>query len=524
MTGDLLSSLHRPTSEMAHPYRRLRLLGRSKNRSLDAETWYRRGIGHQKRRAGTDSVEALRNALSAGPTRLALCLKIGDAFREQGYFDDALDAFRRACALDPSSAEAYSRVGNVLLEAGDPTQAAQHLEVAASLAPASVDTRVSLAGALIDAARLGEASALVSALVEEGVAKRRVLPLVAKLARQRGDTPRAIRALEEAERLDPNAINTKSELGVLLADAGQPLRAIALLEQVVSARPDAADPLVNLAMAQHARGQSTLALEYLDRAIELAPQSAAAHSNRGIILQTLGRLEQATAAFRTAIRLAPQWAVPHYNLGLALAEAGRIDDAAAAVETAHNLEPSDDNIAAELEALSSRIEMNAAGGRTGTFTGSLRLLSVGDLLQFMRINRRTGLLHLKSDKNSAVLLLIEGRICGGSCPTVESLQGRMAACGVDTEEKPQGAGPAAAITDQYLARRAQQQEQIEDELLGKLLRQQIDDILLEVLRWSKGRFTFEVTAAPESALAPSFHFDVEPILLDALRRLDESRR
>ena len=478
---------------------------------------------HQKRRRPSEALEALRKSLHAPPQDVFLCFKIGDALRAHGHFSDALEAFRRACTLEPDSAEAYHRLGAAYLEMGASREAAEHLEIARSLEPTAVPTRIALATALIALRQHDQANALLDQLIVEGTGGEQVFVLIAKLAREQARSERAVWALEQALRLCPGALHIKSELGVSLVEAGQHDAAIELLQQVADALPQASDPLINLAMALHEAGRREQALEHLELAIKRSPRSAAAHSNHGIVLQAEGQLEAAVRAFRLATGLAPEWAVPYFNLGLALAEAGQINEALGALERARQLEPADEAIAAELDTLSGQAELDGGSvPATRTFSGSLKLFSVADLLEFLRINRRTGTLRLGSDGLSAVLAVVDGRLSAAGAPASD-LSTLLRQEGVDLA----GCAPvpsSAPIADQAFAVRLRQARVVDDEQLRALLRRQIDEVLLQVLSWTQGHFAFEATDSPEDALDASFHFEIEAMLLDAFRRIDEAQR
>jgi tetratricopeptide (TPR) repeat protein len=115
----------------------------------------------------------------------------------------------------------------------------------------------------------------------------------------------ALRACDEAIRLDPTFAPPHNARGNELARVGR-------LEDALGA---------------------------YDEAIRLSPDFAKAHSNRGAVLLDLGRLQDATRSCREAIRLDPDLAWPHDVLGDILRRLGRMQEALAAYDEAIRLEP-----------------------------------------------------------------------------------------------------------------------------------------------------------------------------------------
>ncbi len=133
----------------------------------------------------------------------------------------------------------------------------------------------------------------------------------------------AIRAFEEAIRLDPNFSLAYAALAhVLLQGLGDALpgrevftRARELATKALELDPDSAD-------AHAARGNFAIQGEQdwgraeveFRAAIRLNPSSSTAHGWYGLLLETLQRFDTATEEYRSAIELDPRWAVLRVRL------------------------------------------------------------------------------------------------------------------------------------------------------------------------------------------------------------------
>ena len=154
-----------------------------------------------------------------------------------------------------------------------------------------------------------------------------------------GRVTEALPHLEEAVRLRPSHAPSRHNLGVALAQAGRPGEAAVRLREAIALQPDYPEAWYNLGSVLKETGQHDEALASVRRAVELRPDYGEALNNLGLALTETGRPAEAVVLLRQAARLRPTAPEGHNNLGLALAELGRFDEAEGCYHEALRLEP-----------------------------------------------------------------------------------------------------------------------------------------------------------------------------------------
>jgi len=130
---------------------------------------------------------------------------------------------------------------------------------------------------------------------------------------------------------DADALNM---LGLVMAEAGNPLQAIKYIEQAIHLAPGRAAYHTNRGEILRRWGLLDEGLEACARAAELDPQSAEARNNLGLALLGKGAHAEALPHIRAAIAVRPQMPQAYFNLGRALKGLGQWDAAASALRTA----------------------------------------------------------------------------------------------------------------------------------------------------------------------------------------------
>jgi tetratricopeptide (TPR) repeat protein len=182
------------------------------------------------------------------------------------------------------------------------------------------------------------------------------------LLAQSGDRRNAIRAFENAIRLDRSAWESRYALSEQCLQAGDSEGAASLLEQVVRQRPalavarldlaltwlqldrseqdalrqllvattiEAANPAPRLALGElyARRNDYDRAIRELQRAVELDVANPEGHYNLGLALRLDGKLDQAQRELRKTVELNPNHALAHKALGLVFREEGNLTEA-----------------------------------------------------------------------------------------------------------------------------------------------------------------------------------------------------
>jgi predicted CXXCH cytochrome family protein len=276
---------------------------------------------------------------------------------------------------DPHYAEAIAagRAGNpaalepLVTLAGDEEQPAivraTALELLSQYGPAALDAlvaatrdeepllRATAAGRLV---RLPPDQRLAAVpLLEDPIRAVRIeaARVLAELPADRLD-PAQLRAFEaalgeyrEAQLAMADLPAARLNLAVLHASRGEPELAVKAYENAIRMDPGFLPARANLANLYNQLGRNDAAERQLRKAIERAPDQGELHYSLGLLLAEEGRLEEAADTLGRAAALLPDRARTHYNHGLALQHLGRRSEARAALRQARQIDPRDPAIA-----------------------------------------------------------------------------------------------------------------------------------------------------------------------------------
>ncbi len=402
--------------------------------------------------------------------------------------------------------------------------------------PHQVDIRLLACDACERLGALPEAADHLSVILavepEHPSANRRLAELLAEL----GDTHGAIRCLR---RLVTATREEDSDAVVLLAIAlskdGQHDPAIELLAKLTHRYPSDGVALANLGMAFFAAGREDDALTAWTRVLALDPQSAPAHCGFGLIHQKHGRWEEAAAAFRATERLAPDSVVGSFNLGLVLERIGDLDGVRRALLRAAALEPHDEEIQRAIEPLIARPApasgIQGSGEAAASIKGELASFDLLDVLEFLRMQEKTGSLVVSVPVGVGMLHLEKGMLVGGSAPGMERLGETLVSGGLISPENLQfalsrqrdlypglqeGVDQDATTLGALLLR----ERLLDEEQLARVLFRMILHVVGQIKQWREGAFAFH----PSGERGFPVRFHIQEVVLEMLRLEDERTR
>ncbi len=252
-------------------------------------------------------------------------------------------------------------------------------------------------------------------------------------------------------------------------------------------RPGDAAVRSDLGMALLAAGQLEQAIAGFSEALRLDPHSAQAQCGLGLAYRRLDRWQEAAEAFRLTEALAPTQPVGPFNLGLTLHALGEHAQARQALLRAAALAPDDREIRDALSALAA--DQSGSSPPPARFSGDLGSFGLPEVLELMRVQRKTGALVISSPEGTGIVHLVQGRLTSASAPG-----------GQRHPSRPSADPPSAE---------------------GAL--RQIVDALVEMLTWQEGAFSFHPGAPAE---VPAVSFDTQRVVMELFRVTDEraSRR
>ncbi|MDE1170511.1 MAG: tetratricopeptide repeat-containing glycosyltransferase family protein [Verrucomicrobium sp.] len=283
---------------------------------------------------------------------------------QQGRIDEAavLRGLEPVLAQDPTQPEALSAAGFCLLRLGKAAEAVQLLDLALQRQPDHWMARVNRAEALRAAGRPAEAAADYERALAQRAHPELWVNLAAALQAAGGPAAaRAIPALEEALRLDPDSFAAWNNLGLHREDAGQMEEALACFEKAASLVPpgteeekEVAENLQRLFFEKgeaHRKdetpGAADRARAFYEGAIARYPHLAGLYLSQGNFWLDQCEMERARATFAKLLELEPENPVGLVNYGVALNFLGRPQEALDCYARAEKRNP-DEEVSARL--------------------------------------------------------------------------------------------------------------------------------------------------------------------------------
>ncbi|MCA9538036.1 MAG: tetratricopeptide repeat protein [Myxococcales bacterium] len=520
----------------------LTLERRTRTHAADPDAWC--DLAEARLEEG-QRVEALAAAESAAQSRVesaAQWVRIGDLFRALDLRDHARQMYLDACEFDRSSALAHLRLGQMLLAEGEAEDAANLFATAVWLAPDDGAARIGQAQALIALRSYDEAREHLMEVIEDTPEVIEAWGLLADLHLRRGQAAEAFAALRKGFSLRNTDRALGLRLGRLLREAGFARDAAITLATVARHHPDE-ETLLELAEAQRDAGERAGSAATLQRAADEG--SARAVAQLGAVLRQEERYAEAIPLLRRAVAATPTDAELYVQLGGALMATGEFGAAAAILakgvmnaaddrrlrlmlaeaNAAYAGEP-DESITPEESVEMDMVARASSGLQAGdmAFSGNLKQFAVVDLLEFLRLNQRTGVLRLISEGRVGEIHLSGGRLAGATTSQSTRLGDLLVKSNLLT---PAGLEKSIRLQQGFgrpvpLARILLDNDIVERDALRPVLEEQVQTAIGHIMQWQDGHFAFE---SDDSGATPGrlILLDTGMVMLEALRLQDEEK-
>jgi tetratricopeptide (TPR) repeat protein len=154
-----------------------------------------------------------------------------------------------------------------------------------------------------------------------------------------GRRTRSIELMRDVLRLDPDDAESRSALGNLLVEAGDPVAAVEQFVLLVERWPENAEAWFNLGFIHESRDDLANAERCFRRALQLNAKIDRAWYGLGLTLIRGGRLDEAVDALKKNIELQPFSPYGYYQLGMTYHHLGRDEDARRVEQKLRNFEP-----------------------------------------------------------------------------------------------------------------------------------------------------------------------------------------
>ncbi len=160
--------------------------------------------------------------------------------------------------------------------------------------------------------------------------------------------------------------------------------------------------------------------------------------------------------------------------------------------------------------------------------GPLKELNIHDVFQLLDLGRKTGVLCVTSElrQNGGMVFFERGAVVGAEIRSnPHPLGGLLMKAGKISEadlartRALQASGDTRRLGDILVENNAIGRRELE-----RLVRQQVEEVIFELMSWSEGYFSFEDSAAPKAGSEATVRIPTEALLMEAARRIDEWSR
>lgn len=225
-----------------------------------------------------EAYDALRTAARLEPTEEQHYLDLALICLDHENFDLGLEIVDVGIRYSPDAADLHTYRGVLLVMKGLVGEAESEFEKARALAPDQPLPYLALAMGWMQSGHTPRAVDLLRGRMQAGP-RDALVPYLFGIALMRSgidptedEATEAMRAFEEAIRLDTELGGPRAELGKILLARGQPERAIEHLERAAALDPENAAPAYSLAQAYRRTGETARAQELLARVSRLNAQ------------------------------------------------------------------------------------------------------------------------------------------------------------------------------------------------------------------------------------------------------------
>ena len=287
---------------------------------------------------GDPAITQLTELIAAQPTNAELYAQRATVYYERENLPDAIADLRRATELDSLTPDYAYGLAEVYLDSGEGEQAIAVLERTARTAPGQLETQLRLGEAQLIEQQYAAATTTLNAAITLDASNPEAYYLLSQVQAEAGDTTRAIRAAEEATRLDPDMTDAFLLLGDLAAGQQDP-RAQVYYDAAV--KIDSNDVIAIHARANYLyqRGEVLRALAEYRHVSTIDRQYVEGNFNAGLILLELDSLRQAYTEFNIAASNDPGNLEAYLYRGYASEQLGDVAGARRDFETVLRMDP-----------------------------------------------------------------------------------------------------------------------------------------------------------------------------------------
>jgi tetratricopeptide (TPR) repeat protein len=262
------------------------------------------------------AAECYQQVLTTDPQHANSLHLLGLVYAEQQQLTKALELVGKALSIAPYNPIFYCNRAQIYRRLNQPEQAIQDYQQALLFAPRRAETYTALAETYLAINRSQEA--ILQYLYACYLNPQQPVSTHHHLGNAflaRGHLDAAVLAYEKALTLNPQSVETLSNLGVIYAELHQLDRAVAYHRQAININPHYADGYINLGLALSQQNAFAEAEEAYQQALKLNPQQQSViQCNRGLNYQAQGEWQNAQDCFTQSLNVDSNNAKARFNL------------------------------------------------------------------------------------------------------------------------------------------------------------------------------------------------------------------
>ncbi|MFL2535288.1 MAG: tetratricopeptide repeat protein [Candidatus Azotimanducaceae bacterium] len=237
---------------------------------------------------------------------------LGTVLLNQSRADEALPLLEKAVALMPKSASAASKLAGALMALGRTADAEALRARATQLSPQQA--KLEQATRLFAQGQFREAEKQAQSLLQENSRDVNAALLLARIAINARCYDDAEQLLVRITEIAPGFVAAWHDLGSVLKELNRFEEAVKALQEAVRLDPANAVTHYFYGAALAMAAQPEAAIEAYRKAVDLDPDLSGAYLGLGHVLKTVGDQDGGVAAYRRAIELRPDFGEIYYSL------------------------------------------------------------------------------------------------------------------------------------------------------------------------------------------------------------------
>jgi tetratricopeptide (TPR) repeat protein len=287
-----------------------------------------------------EQAEAIyREILARHPDQPDALHLTGVVAHQRGQHTDARELISRAISINPAVASYHCNLAETLRASGDLDAAEASCRQVLLLQSHYPEVLHNWGVICFKQSRFAEAEDKYAASLVQRSDFAPTLIALGDSLREQGKLRIAVETYERALELAPKSAVGHANLGLLLAQTGEPERGLRHCRQAVELNPDSIVSLQNLGTLLLEAGEIDESLDILERALELDPKSPSVCVAIGRVSHELAEYNRAASWFERALRLDPDFTFARCHLGLVLLDLGHPEQAAEVFQKALESEP-----------------------------------------------------------------------------------------------------------------------------------------------------------------------------------------